>query len=60
MIDEDWYSEEYQRFIDRCLEEDVTKRPDIKTLKQEFDFFATADEKKDIWFTEYQERLQLY
>ena len=60
MIDEDSFSEEYQRFINRCLEEDATQRPDIETLMNEFDFFETADEHEELWFKEYQKRLQQY
>ena len=50
MIDEDSFSEEYQRFIYRCLEEDAAKRPDIETLMNEFDFFETAEDHKELWF----------
>lgn len=53
MIDEDSFSEEYQRFINRCLVEDAAKRPDIETLMSEFDFFETADDYKELWFKEY-------
>ena len=60
MIDEDSFSEEYQRFIYRCLEEDAAKRPDIETLMNEFGFFETADDLKELWFKEYQDRLEQY